>query len=145
MLFLQMLQDLSPGSAYFRFGRHDLVDLSEDRILAICNPDPTRMVHFVVKATTGCGTRLAGNARYEIETAGQAEFVILVADPWQNCGVGRCLMQALIERASRDGLHSLHAQVLPSNRPMQQFLMKMAFEIERDSGKQPLRFIKKLI
>ncbi|NGN69518.1 GNAT family N-acetyltransferase [Streptomyces sp. A7024] len=45
--------------------------------------------------------------------AGTAELGVLVRDDWQRCGVGRALVEALLERGRERGVRRVVASVLP--------------------------------
>lgn len=51
-----------------------------------------------------------------------AEIAITVGDPLQRQGLGRALLQALVERAKQHGVQTLVAHALPSNRAIRRLL-----------------------
>jgi GNAT superfamily N-acetyltransferase len=55
---------------------------------------------------------------------GTAELALAVQDGYQGAGMGRVLLDALIERASLDGLDRLRAVVLLDNTPMLRLLQR---------------------
>ena len=59
--------------------------------------------------------------------AGGAEFALSVADAWQRQGIGRLLLQALVESARARGLHNLVGDVLPGNLAMQALACSQGF------------------
>ena len=129
-LFVKLAREVSPGAAYFRFGRFKVDDLDFDQIHSICDPDPARMLHIVAEACEHGQVSLAGNVRLEIDEASrEAEFVILVADRWHRHGLGANLLRMLLQQAKERGLTEITARVLPSNWPMQRFLGSMGFEL----------------
>ncbi len=65
---------------------------------------------------------LAGEARYVRMEPGVAELALTVLDRYQGTGLGRVLLDALVERARRDGLQRLRAVVSVSNVPMLRLL-----------------------
>lgn len=129
-LFVKFAGEVSPGAAYFRFGRFKVDDIDFDQIRSICDPDPVRMLHIVAEACEHGQVSLAGNVRLEInQDSQQAEFVILVADRWHRHGLGTNLLRMLLQQAKERGLAEVTARVLPSNLPMQRFLSSMGFEL----------------
>ena len=72
-------------------------------------------------ADPGC---LAAEARYVPIAPGTAELALTVDDGYQGAGMGRLLLDALIERASQDGLDRLRAVVQLGNTPMLRLLQR---------------------
>jgi acetyltransferase len=64
----------------------------------------------------------------------QAEYAIVVADPWQHRGLGRVLTTLLIDDALANGIGVLYAYVLPENRPMSHLFQDLGlpFRVRRD-------------
>ena len=56
-----------------------------------------------------------------------AEFAILVRSDRQGCGIGRALMQTLIEYAEDTGIGTLLGEVLSENRRMLKFCADLGF------------------
>jgi GNAT superfamily N-acetyltransferase len=65
---------------------------------------------------------LAAEARYMPVGDGTAELALTVRDGYQGTGMGRLLLEALVERAGQDGLARLRATVLLGNKPMLRLL-----------------------
>jgi acetyltransferase len=65
-----------------------------------------------------------------------AEFAIVTADAWQGRGVGRMVMQRLIEYAKRRGLSRLEGAVLRSNQNMRRFCEALGF-VAHDDPDEP--------
>jgi RimJ/RimL family protein N-acetyltransferase len=65
--------------------------------------------------------QIIAEARYVKSARGEghgAEFAVVVDDAWQQRGLGRRALRALIDAATLRGLHSLHGDVLSNNQPM---------------------------
>lgn len=75
---------------------------------------------------------LIGVARYALESAGRAEFAIVIADQWQGRGIGRRLLARLADLARRRGLRSLYGDILSINRPMLGLVQKVGFTLARN-------------
>ena len=96
--------------------------------------DVDQSLHVALIATSLLGdakeTQI-GVARYVVDSDGtSAEFAVTVADAWQGSGVGRLLMQALIECATASGLRLLVGEVFASNAPMLKLARHLGFEAE---------------
>ena len=72
--------------------------------------------------------RLLGVSRYYLhpETA-TAEFALVVSDAYQRQGLGRHLMQRLIDIARERGVQRLVGQVLAENTPMLHLMQSLGF------------------
>ena len=77
-------------------------------------------------ADPGC---LAGEARYVPIGAGTAELALTVTDGYQGAGLGRLLLEALVQRAREEGLKRLRATVLLSNKPMLRLLQRYGWAL----------------
>jgi acetyltransferase len=76
---------------------------------------------------------LIGVARYvRDKEGGAADFAIVIADAWQGRGIGRRLLEALIEAARSHGIRRLYGDILALNQPMLKLLRKLSFSIERN-------------
>jgi acetyltransferase len=83
------------------------------------------------------GAAFVGIARYTTNPDGEsAEFAIVVADAWQGRGVGRLLMQHLIDCAKRRGLSRLEGTVLRANANMRKFCELLGF-VAHDDPDEP--------
>lgn len=71
-------------------------------------------------------------------TAGGAEFALSVADAWQRQGIGQRLLQALVDSARAQGLHSLVGDVLPGNLAMQALACSQGFGCDAHPGDSTL-------
>jgi GNAT superfamily N-acetyltransferase len=82
-----------------------------------------------VAASPADPDRLAGEARYVPIGAGTAELALTVADGYQGAGLGRLLLEALVQRAREDGLKRLRAVVLLGNTPMLRLLQRYGWAL----------------
>ncbi len=73
-----------------------------------------------------------GVARYVRLADGEtAEFAVTVADAWQGRGVGRRLLERLVEIARERGLRTLVGDTFAANGPMLQLARSLGFAIRR--------------
>ena len=115
----RLYSELSPESFYRRFGAGQ--------------PGPALVTRF---ASLGSGTaclvaapsagprQLAGEPRYVPIGPGTAEMALTIRDGYQGAGLGRLLLEALVERARADGFERLRAVVLLRNTPMLHLLQR---------------------
>jgi len=112
------VRSLSPASRLLRFhiGIHEL---NPRTLRAMTDVDHRNHVALVAQDLDGDGPRIVADARYVLlDEPGEAEFAIAVADEWQGAGLGKQLLQRLMQRARRRGLHSLVGDVMHDNRRM---------------------------
>ncbi len=73
--------------------------------------------------------RLPAEARY-VPIGGQtAELALAVRDDYQGAGMGRLMLEALVQRARKDGLKRLRAVVLLENAPMLRLLQRYGWAL----------------
>ena len=79
-------------------------------------------------ASAAAGPLMAGVARYSPDASGTAcEFAVTVADAWQRRGVGKLLMQRLIDAARAAGYQRMTGSVLTINAPMRALMRQLQF------------------
>lgn len=78
--------------------------------------------------------RLAAEARYVPIGPGTAELALTVRDSYQGAGLGRRLLDALVQRARGDGLERLRAVVLLANIPMLRLLQHYGWVLATPAG-----------
>jgi acetyltransferase len=76
---------------------------------------------------------LIGVARYARDKEDEAaEFAIVVADAWQGRGIGRRMMEKLIETARASGIRTMFGDVLSINVYMLALLRRLGFAFGRN-------------
>jgi acetyltransferase len=125
---------LSEQSRYMRFMQH-LAELTPRLVRQFTQIDDTREMALVALADTSADEAIVGIARYVAESeqeGGSAEFAIVIADEWQRHGLGRALMELLINGARRRGLRRLIGNILAVNTPMCALVTVLGFAIHAD-------------
>ena len=128
----EFVRNLSVESRYFRF--MDTVRELSPRMLAhFTQVDYERhMALIAVTAHKGREVQIAV-ARYVADEEGQrCEFAIVVADAWQQKGLGTRLLQALIGAARATGLRVMHGEVLAANHRMLALMSQLGFSAHFD-------------
>lgn len=123
---------LSPRSRRLRF--HGAVNaLPPSALQRLSAPDDAGHATLVVETHDG---QLVGEARYVVDPDDptRAEFALAVADEWHGQGLGRSLLQRLIDRAREQGLSALHGSVLDENAPMLALVQAMGGRAVRAPG-----------
>ena len=125
---------LSEQSRYMRFMQH-LAELTPRLVQQFTNIDDTREMALVALDDASGDEAIVGIARYVAETeqeGGSAEFAIVIADSWQRNGLGRALMELLIDGARGRGLRKLTGNVLAVNASMRALAEAVGFAMHAD-------------
>jgi len=111
---LRFHSTLSPETTYLRFfSVHPW--LSDDELYRFTHVDHTAREAIVATA----GDEIVAVARFDrLEDALEAEVAFVVADSWQELGLGTVLFRRLADRARELGVSRFVAEVLPHNRRM---------------------------
>ena len=127
---------LSEETRYFRFF-YQLNELSPAMLARFTQVDYDREMALVAIDEAKGGRAIVGVARYTMDPGREsAEFAIVVADAWQQRGVGRLLMGELVACARGRGLARIEGSVLRSNRNMLRFTESLGFAA-RDDPEDP--------
>jgi acetyltransferase len=118
---------------YFRF-MYRMGDISPMMLARFTQIDYDREMALVAVENEGTDdARLIGVARYVGNPDGQScEFALTVADDVQKKGIGRQLMQMLMNIARDRGLTIMEGDVLAENRKMLRLCEKLGFRVARN-------------
>jgi acetyltransferase len=135
-LAVKFHQSLSEQSVYFRY--FHLMKLSQrtahERLMRLCFIDYDREMALVAdhkNAETGEHEILAVGRLSKLHGVNDAEFSMMVTDPYQHQGLGTEVLRRLLEVARAENLYSVTAQILPENTAMQRVCEKMGFTLKR--------------
>jgi GNAT superfamily N-acetyltransferase len=129
---------LSVAARGERFGR-GFGACSPAMLVDLVNVDGVRQVAFVATLKLDHDEEVIGEARYGVNADGDcAELTVVVADFWQNQGLGGQLIDRLIEAARDAGLRRLVADVPSSNRRMVRFMQRMGFVASASGAERPV-------
>jgi len=125
----EFVRNLSQNSRYFRF-MNTVRELTPAMLIRFTQIDYDREMAFVaVREESGRETEI-GVARYVTNPdAETCEFALVVADPWQCKGLGRRMLERLIEVARWRKLRTMEGHILAGNQPMLGLCKKLGFEI----------------
>lgn len=123
----EFVRRLSPSSRYFRF-MGAMRELTPAMLMRFTQIDYDREMAFVaVHREHNAETEIAV-ARYITNADGRScEFAIVIADAWQRRGLGRIMMERLIEIARTRGLDTMVGHVVAENHPMRAFCASLGF------------------
>lgn len=137
------VRGLSEEARYFRFVA-SVKELSPRQLARYTQIDYWRDMALVAEVdslpstlasdeATPAGRRFAGVARYMLNAdARTCEFAIAIDDAWQGKGLGRQLMQSLIDVARGRGLTHMEGMVLARNTKMLGLMQRLGFSVRPD-------------
>jgi len=132
---------LSKESRYERFHGGG-VKLTPELLARLVNVDYTRDAALIATVALGGVETPVGVARYALADDGvSAEVAVTVADAWQGCGVGRLLLERVIEIARRNGVRRVTGDVLATNARMLALAHRTGFRIDLHPDGAELRRI----
>ena len=104
--------------------------LTHEQMTRFCHIDYDREIALVVLPRAGESNRILGVGRLITELDWQsAEFAVVVGDPWQSRGLGKHLVELLIQYAKERGIVEIHGDVLTANDPMLRLCEQLHFSI----------------
>jgi acetyltransferase len=104
--------------------------LTHESLIRLCHLDYEREMALVAVRHTDNSTCILGVSRYFLDPEkGDAEFAVVVGDPWQKLGLGNHLMSRLIDVARKSGVKRLDGQVLQENDAMQALVKGLGFKL----------------
>ena len=113
---VEAFERMSPETVYQRFFA-PLPELSEDTAWRLSHVDYSSRMALVAECEDSNPPGLIAIARYErTEDPGVVELGLVVLDPWQNRGLGRIMIRALLEAAAQNGITRFRAEILSDNR-----------------------------
>ncbi len=126
---------LSPRSLYRRFFGPKR-SFSQAEISYFVDIDFQRHVALVATVEERRRSVIIASARYIVVAPGEAEVAFIVADAWQNRGIGARLLRHLVALAREAGITTFVADVLPDNLGMLKVFEKSGMRIrqKRETG-----------
>ena len=130
-MWLEMFQNFSERSIRYRFFQI-LKDTPHEVRVRYCNVDYEREIGIVVELTEDGRKKIAGVVRLIIEPDNKTgEVAIIVADPWQNLGLGTKMMDHMIEICKDKKLEVVYGELLRENYRAIDLMKKMGFVVEK--------------
>lgn len=124
-----LLYALSDDSRYQRFHAH-VCPPGHEQLLRWVDVDHDECVALVATTVSDAGEELIAVARYDVDKAsGRADVSVVVADAWQNRGVGTLLFRRLAEVARARGVAGFRADVLANNGRMLAIFNKSGLQV----------------
>lgn len=129
-LLRDMFYSLSDDAVYHRFF-NPLKSMPHAKLQEFLRVDYDGDMAMIVTTGKSENARAIAVGRYMIDRrTNLAEVAFLVRDDWQNIGVGKALLESLIERAKAKGIRGFTADVLADNRSMMHVFHQAGLSIE---------------
>ncbi len=126
-----LLGSCSPRTIGLRF-RYMFRRTTHEMGARFCFNDYDREIAIVAEIEEEHGRKLIGVGRLVADADHrQAEFAILVGDPWQGIGLGSILMNYCLEICDHWGIQSVVAEMAPENDRMIRMFDHRGFELDR--------------
>lgn len=131
--FHQLLSEESVYSRYFQALKLSQ-RIGHERLTRICFIDYDREMALVAERRPRPGVHqiLAVGRLSRVYGTADAEFALLVADPFQNLGLGQELLLRLLQVARDERIPRVVGQMLVENRSMQRLCEKLGFRVRHD-------------
>ncbi len=131
-MWLEMFQHFSEESLRYRFFEV-IKDTPHELRVRYCNIDYYREMAIVAELIEDDQRKIIGVVRLIIEPDGKkGEIAFIVADPWQDLGLGSKMVDYMIEICKDKKIETVHAIMLPDNYRAIQLLERMGFSIQYD-------------
>jgi acetyltransferase len=125
----EFVKGLSAESRYFRF-MDTLRELTPRMLVRFTQIDYEREMAFIATIAEGAREVEIGVVRYVTNPDGETcEFALVVADAWHRRGLGRRLMELLIEVARARSLKAMVGHILANNQGMLNLCAELGFMI----------------
>ncbi len=132
-LLVDLFNSLSPRSIYYRFFS-PMKQLSPEMLARFTQIDYDREIALVAIRETGSEEKMFGAARVILQpNLKDAEFAVLIGDPWQGRGIGAHLLSRCIDIARERKLGTIWGTVLAENKGMLALGRKLGFAITRSA------------
>lgn len=126
------IKGLSNTSCRFRF-RGTIRDPSDQLLEQLVHVDPERGMAFAALTGVGSAERMIGASRYGMDPDNvHCECAVVVADDWQNRGVGTLLMRHLIEVAQSHNIRWMRSVDAAANTAMWELATHLGFHSRRN-------------
>jgi acetyltransferase len=131
-LVADFLAACSEETIYFRYFRR-IKKWTHDMLIRFTQNDYDRELGLMAVGAPPGPEVMMGVSRLATTPDRQdAEFALIVADPWHGKGLGSKLMERIIAAAREMGVKRLRGDVLSGNHPMLSLMSKLGFVLKKD-------------
>ena len=109
------------------------IKITPEWIERMTHIDYRRHMAFAVATVKDGGEQFVGVGRYVVDAAtGNAEVALVIADAWHGKGLGRRMLELLLQHARDAGVREAEGVVLATNRPMLRLAGSVGFSLKAD-------------
>jgi acetyltransferase len=137
---LQAFDRLGPEARYMRF-MSSVKHANVPRLRAVLASFPGKGLAIAATVPASDGIDIVGTASFVVEDAHGCEFAISILERWSGAGLGRRLLECLVEAARARGLARMRGFVLASNRPMLALAARVGFRAQADPDDPGVRIV----
>jgi acetyltransferase len=129
-LLQQFISQVTKEDLYYRYFS-EINEFTHDDLANMTQIDYDREMAFVAVHTTASGTEILGVTRAISDPDNiDAEFAVLVRSDLKGLGLGRRLLEKLINYTHEHGLERLNGITMPNNQGMIALARKLGFEVD---------------
>lgn len=145
-LMVEFHKSLSEQTVYQRYARHYNLEerIAHERLSRVCYVDYDRKIVLTAGVSDSSDSSrkiIAAGQLGKIRGTNDAKAAILVADSYQNQGVGSTLLTKLIEIAKAEKIDRITASVLPENKRMLSFCERFGFSVASKEATSEENFV----
>ena len=127
----EMFSNFSERTQRFRFFQL-IKDISHDQLVRYTQIDYDREIAIIAEVTENGKKKMAGVVRFIADQYNEtAEFAIVIADPWQNLGLGDKFTDYIIDIAKARGIQKIYANILVDNHIMLHMFRSRGFTMKK--------------
>ncbi len=148
-LLVKFHEKLSDRSVYLRYRQPLQLSqrVAHERLSRICFVDYDREMALVAECNEpACHERqiVAAGRLAKMHSVNEAEFTIIVADEFQRQGVGKEMLNRLMEMGRDERLDRIFGYVSKENEDMQRLCLRLGFQIMPSADEKLLRVVMEL-
>lgn len=128
----ELIDGLSADTSRMRF-LGGIGQVSKQLMRILTDNDPQHEAFIAIAEDEGGNSHAVGVANFACDPDGRAcECAVVVADNWQNVGLGKYLLQDLIDAARDDGLEEIYSIESASNSAIDHIARELGFACKSD-------------
>ena len=139
------VRSLSPETGYQRMLSGG-IKVTPEWLYNMTHIDYERHMAFAVTSSSESVERFVAVGRYVVDAKKpSAEFALVIGDAWQRKGLGRRLLEVLLEHARDAGLDEMAGVVLATNVPMLKLARSLGFSVTAEPDDATLRRVRRTL
>ncbi|HNU73753.1 MAG TPA: GNAT family N-acetyltransferase [Deltaproteobacteria bacterium] len=132
-LWTEFVNGCSQQSLWMRF--LSPFSATPERAMRFCDINPEEEFAIIAEMTEGARRRIIGIARLiKLSRQNEAEFAVIVSDPWQNKTLGKVLSELSVGLVKHWKVEQVVSETLRDNHAMIKILQRCRFNVESKCG-----------